>query len=130
MSRIFISGLYCQSPLSAVSVWMNFFLDTYVTAVLLVMSGASANPVFGLTVHDRRHHWSIGRGPEQSISLGDVSVSARHATLIYDDGRWAIQDERSSNRVKVNNSTQTLSPLRDGDLISLGKVDLVFRLTG
>ena len=99
------------------------------TAVLVIMSGNPRTPLFGLKVSRRKHHWTLGRSPDQLICLSDISVSARHATLIYDRDRWAIRDENSSNRVKVNNKAQTLSPLVDGDVIALGMVDLVFRLT-
>jgi hypothetical protein len=98
------------------------------TAMLVVMSGNHKLSLFGLKVSDTKHHWSLGRSSDQSISLSDISVSARHATLIYDRDRWAIRDENSSNHVKVNNKTQILSPLTNGDVIALGKVDLVFRL--
>ena len=98
------------------------------TAVLLVMSGPLDPPLFGLKADARKHHWTIGRAADQSIRVRDISVSARHATLIYDRDRWAIRDEQSSNRVKVNGEVQSLAPILDGDLITLGKVDLVFRL--
>jgi pSer/pThr/pTyr-binding forkhead associated (FHA) protein len=98
------------------------------SAALLVMAGPMEPPLFGLKVSGRSHHWTIGRAAEQSISVRDISVSARHATLIYDRRRWAIRDEQSSNRVKVNGDAHAMSPLVDGDVITLGKVDLVFRL--
>jgi pSer/pThr/pTyr-binding forkhead associated (FHA) protein len=99
-------------------------------AALVVMSNNERTPVFGLKLGASKHHWSIGRSTDQSITLTDMSVSANHATLIYDNGRWAVQDENSSNRVKVNDRTQVLSPLSNGDVITLGKVELVFRSLG
>lgn len=100
------------------------------TTVFVIMSEPHDPPLFGLRVNQQKHHWTLGRAPEQSICLSNMSVSGQHATLIYDEGRWAIRDEQSRNHVKVNGKVEQLCPLVDGDVVTLGNVDLVFRAIG
>ena len=97
-------------------------------AAAVVVMGSETSGVIRLEIEHEQQRWSIGRSPEQAICLDDVSISSRHATLTHDNGRWGIRDEGSVNSVLVNDRQRDLSSLADGDVISLGRVDLVFRL--
>ena len=69
----------------------------------------------------------LGRGFSADLRLEDQSVSRRHAVVV-DDGEGArILDDRSANGTFVNERRITEAPLRDRDVIRLGRVTLVYR---
>ena len=72
----------------------------------------------------------VGRERSQcGIVLRDPNVSRRHAELRYDGRDWHIIDLRSTNGTLVNDVDVDECVLRDGDLLTLGLVNLEFRET-
>lgn len=70
----------------------------------------------------------IGRERSQcGIYLRDPNVSRRHAELSYDGSNWHIVDLNSTNGTLVNDVDVDECVLRDGDLITVGLVNLEFR---
>lgn len=105
-------------------------LENYdeVCAAILVLSGNHEKRVIGLVQQSDKQNWSIGRDSSCEISLSDLSVSSQHATLLYADGEWIIRDKDSRNGTKINDKALSTGRLDDGDLLSLGNVDAVFRI--
>jgi hypothetical protein len=70
----------------------------------------------------------IGRSRDCEIVLGDANVSRRHAELRPDGaGGWTVEDLGSTNGVRVNGRPASgPTPVRSGDRIDLGTVDMVF----
>lgn len=70
----------------------------------------------------------IGRErTSRGIVLRDPNVSRRHARLTYDGRVWRIHDLNSTNGTLVNDVDIDSCVLRDGDLITLGLLNLEFR---
>lgn len=70
----------------------------------------------------------IGRERSQAgVVLRDPNVSRRHAELSFDGRDWVIRDLGSTNGTLVNDVDVNECVLRDGDLITLGLVNLEFR---
>lgn len=70
----------------------------------------------------------LGRERSQcDVVLRDPNVSRRHAELSYDGHDWHIVDLRSTNGTLVNDIDVDECVLRDGDLITVGLVNLEFR---
>lgn len=63
----------------------------------------------------------------RGIVLRDPNVSRRHARLTYDGRVWRIHDLNSTNGTLVNDVDIDSCVLRDGDLITLGLLNLEFR---
>jgi len=71
----------------------------------------------------------IGRGAEAQLSLWDPAISHRHALVEEEDGEIWIDDLGSRNGVFVNDvRIHEKTPLQEGDVISLGKRELVLSL--
>jgi hypothetical protein len=68
----------------------------------------------------------IGRGIGADLHLDDSSVSRRHAVLVPCPGGQRILDDRSSNGTFVNGQRVEQADLRDGDVITLGRVALQY----
>ena len=70
----------------------------------------------------------IGRERSRAgIVLRDPNVSRAHAELSFDGRDWRITDLNSTNGTLVNDVDIKECTLRDGDLITLGLVNLEFR---
>ena len=68
----------------------------------------------------------IGRSPTADICLEDPSVSRRHAMILREGESVRILDDRSLNGVFVNGERVTARVLEDGDVLQLGRNELVF----
>ncbi len=69
----------------------------------------------------------IGRATDNDIVVPDVLASRHHATLVpAADGSAEILDNRSINGTFVNGQRVEAAGLRDGDVVTIGNVDLVF----
>ena len=69
----------------------------------------------------------MGRELDNTLRLPDPSISRHHCVVRKVAGGYEIQDLQSSNGVLVNGSRVQSSPLRDGDRITLGQVQLTFQ---
>jgi pSer/pThr/pTyr-binding forkhead associated (FHA) protein len=70
---------------------------------------------------------TIGRHRDSDISLGDSTVSRRHAEIRVDGDRYLITDIGSFNGTYVNRQLVDQVELHDGDEIWIGRHRLVFR---
>jgi ABC-type multidrug transport system ATPase subunit len=68
----------------------------------------------------------IGRATDNDIVIPDVLASRHHATLIPTPGGMEIVDNRSINGTFVNGDRMNTALLNDGDVVTIGNVDLVF----
>ncbi|KAA0230591.1 FHA domain-containing protein [candidate division KSB1 bacterium] len=72
---------------------------------------------------------TLGRHYDNTIVLLDYSVSRTHARIDCAEGRFFIQDLGSSNGVLVNDTKIERRELKDFDLVTIGKIMLLFRTT-
>jgi pSer/pThr/pTyr-binding forkhead associated (FHA) protein len=73
----------------------------------------------------------IGRGQDNDIVINHPSVSTRHARIfIGSDGKFYIEDLKSSNGVFVNRERIKVSPLKNGDEILFGIYPMDFVVEG
>jgi hypothetical protein len=77
--------------------------------------GTRSVPVTGTVV--------LGRGLEADVQLPDTGVSRRHAQI---DGR-RLTDLGSTNGTRVNGNRVAEADLEDGDHITVGNTEIVFR---
>jgi pSer/pThr/pTyr-binding forkhead associated (FHA) protein len=81
-----------------------------------------------VALHQRVTH--LGRGFSADLRLEDQSVSRRHAVIVDDSDGARILDDRSANGTFVNGHRVTEAPLRDRDVIRLGRIALIYRAVG
>lgn len=88
----------------------------------LVMPGGEQVPIT---------HWEnvIGRSKSCDVSISLSTVSRNHAVLTrYDDGSWTVSDANSRDGTYVNGERVTICALGNGDVISIGGVELTLKL--
>jgi diguanylate cyclase (GGDEF)-like protein len=76
-----------------------------------------------LMLNDRT---SVGRLPENGISLPHPSVSDRHATILRTEGGWRLARTSPASRVTVNGKEVAEQILKHGDVLTFGQMTLVF----
>ncbi len=69
---------------------------------------------------------TIGRAPDNDISIDNLAVSNYHARVYSEAGRLVVEDLNSLNGTFVNDLRIERATLRDGDAIRIGKHDIVF----
>ena len=102
--------------------------DGSVSAALVITSGNHKSRVVGLIAKGDRQRWTIGRDAKCQFPLTDPSISSQHAILQFSSSGWEIKDTNSTNGLKINGRKELQGRLRDGDKLSLGHVNMVFRL--
>jgi ABC-type multidrug transport system ATPase subunit len=70
---------------------------------------------------------TIGRATDNDIVIPDVLASRHHATLVQTPEGVEIQDAGSINGTFVNGSRVKEALLHDGDVVTIGNIDLVFQ---
>lgn len=68
----------------------------------------------------------IGRATDNDIVIPDVLASRHHASLVPTAGGTEIVDARSINGTFVNGARVDEALLNEGDVVTIGNVDLVF----
>ncbi|MBR5260322.1 MAG: FHA domain-containing protein [Eggerthellaceae bacterium] len=86
------------------------------TATLRVVRG----PQIGMVYQLDGPSISLGRSPQCSIFLNDMTVSRTHAFIELVDDCHVIRDEHSYNGVWVNNRSIDTKTLESGDNIQIG----------
>ena len=88
--------------------------------------------VVSLTVNGTKHELdgiqtTIGRSKDCDIQLADPNVSRRHAEIRQEGAAYWAVDLESTNGMEVNGRRQKRAKLRQGDRITVGSTELVFR---
>jgi adenylate cyclase len=68
----------------------------------------------------------IGRSPDCQIVLKDFGISRNHAKIVVDAQGPRILDLQSKNGTQLNGVLVVEAPLKDGDRILLGKLEIEF----
>ena len=71
----------------------------------------------------------IGSTADCQITLKNATVTARHASLRYQDGRFFLTDLDSTNGTYVNDRPDRIAreELKDNDLVRIGDISLKFK---
>lgn len=72
-------------------------------------------------------HWRIGRHLSADISLQDLCISSIHAGVRREGDSIFLHDLGSTSGTFINNQRITRRELRDGDRVTMGRADMIFR---
>ena len=86
--------------------------------------GEQASTLLSLDWSGDQRELLVGRDHRCDVLLGDLSVSRRHAKLVFRDGHWVIQDLGSTNGTIVNGRRVGRCELRPGDRVLIGAARL------
>lgn len=94
--------------------------------VLVVRKGPDVGERFFID----RPRLTIGRDPECDIFLNDITVSRSHAVLELAGTEVSVEDAGSLNGTYVNGVRVDRAPLGDGDVVQIGKFQMIFMNRG
>jgi pSer/pThr/pTyr-binding forkhead associated (FHA) protein len=96
---------------------------------LLLMSGEKAGTRIELSAEaGAKKVWTIGSGTDRDICLAEAGISAKHASLTHEAGRWLLVDDLSVSGTYVNDKKTLRSFLSDGDQLMFGPSECLFRI--
>lgn len=95
-------------------------------AHIVVVDGELAGTCHRLPVDNRKY--VIGRRQSCDLVLPVDSVSREHCYIMRDDVHWWVHDNGSANSTLLNGLPVEKARLIDGDVITLDKIALEFRL--
>jgi pSer/pThr/pTyr-binding forkhead associated (FHA) protein len=72
---------------------------------------------------------TIGRSPDNTVIVDNPAVSGHHARVFSESGAVILEDLNSTNGTFVNGQHTTRRVLRSGDVLLIGKHQLVFEHT-
>ena len=89
-------------------------------ARLVTISETMEGKVFELT----EDKLTIGRLPDNSVRIEENSVSGHHAVLTLSRDDYSVRDLNSTNGTRVNGQKVVEAKLINGDILTLGHVEL------
>ena len=96
---------------------------------LTVFENGAPTRTIVLRAEEGRTEWTIGKEqPPSDIVLDFPTVSALHARLINNDGRWQIADQVSSNGTWVDGAQVNRRYLGALSVLGFGDVECLFQL--
>jgi hypothetical protein len=102
-------------------------LDAPASPSLICMSGENAGDVFSMVSGNEGGGVLFGRSSVCQIRSADPYVSGRHFVISHIKGKYRLSDSGSSNGTAINGKKAgRMSILRDGDLLSAGKISFIF----
>ena len=72
---------------------------------------------------------TIGRLPDNSVIIDNPAVSGHHARVFSESGAVILEDLNSTNGTFVNGKPTTRQVLRSGDVLLIGKHQIVYEQT-
>lgn len=79
----------------------------------------------GATTVLRSGRYTIGRSDDCDITIDSTTVSRKHAVLVERRDTWWVFDLGSTNGTRVNGTRASELPIRPGDRVRVGTVDLL-----
>lgn len=95
------------------------------TPVLIVLSETDKGQTFPLT----NKAYLCGRSTSNIISFKDPTVSSTHCEFVKTDSNtYLVRDLDSTNGTKINGISIKSLELKNGDIIRLGRIELLYSL--
>jgi len=107
----------------------HFVVDTSLPgpAGLVMMSGTFGIPPGRLFPLPPDRRWfRVGRRAHMDLTLSHRTIAKGHARLHPSDGRWEVRDLSSNMGTFVNGHRIDVCPLRPGDELAFGEVEMRF----
>jgi len=83
-------------------------------------------PELGERFYVDRPRLTLGRDPDSDIFLNDITVSRYHAVVEMRGAEVTIADAGSLNGTYVNGVLLDAAPLTSGDVVQIGKFQMVY----
>lgn len=100
--------------------------DARPSAHLVVVDGAESDLPPG-AVFPLEAVTTVGRQAGGTIAIDEPFLSAEHAEIAFDHGRWWLRDRGSTNGTYLNDVPVSVATgIRPGDIVQFGRIKLRF----
>jgi pSer/pThr/pTyr-binding forkhead associated (FHA) protein len=87
--------------------------------ILLTLKGKDLK-----TLETDKAEITIGRNENNDIQINNLGASKKHARIFRRDGKYVIEDLRSTNGTLLNNESIITAQLKSNDVVTIGKHNL------
>ena len=70
---------------------------------------------------------TLGRADSNSLTVSEQTVSGSHAKIVLKGGAFSIVDLNSTNGTMVNGQKISEMPIKTGDKVQIGKVNITIK---
>jgi pSer/pThr/pTyr-binding forkhead associated (FHA) protein len=70
---------------------------------------------------------TVGRLPDNTLQIDNLAVSGHHAKIYWETDHYVVEDNHSLNGTYVNNQRVGKQPLKDADVVLIGKHTVLFK---
>ncbi len=102
-----------------------------IQARLVIVTTGQAFPLNGEKLIIGREDPKHEIHPDIQIDDQTMTLGRKHARLLFQDGKWMVEDRNSRNKTRLNGknvSPYELQPLKDGDTLHFGRVEARFEM--
>ena len=102
-----------------------------IQARLVIVTTGQAFPLNGEKLIIGREDPKHEIHPDIQIADQTMTLGRKHARLLFQDGKWMVEDRNSRNKTRLNGknlSPYELQPLKDGDTLHFGRVEARFEM--
>jgi len=102
-----------------------------IQARLVIVTTGQAFPLNGEKLIIGREDPKHEIHPDIQIDDQTMTLGRKHARLLFQDGKWMVEDRNSRNKTRLNGknvSPYELQPLKDGDTLHFGSVEARFEM--
>ena len=101
------------------------YIVTNSAKLLVKLHGQGAS-----SIELERDCFTIGRKPDNDLSINDHTVSSHHARVIRVQSVYFLEDLNSTNGTAVNGHAVERAQLHDADVITIGQHRMIFQDSG
>ncbi|MEE2731768.1 MAG: FHA domain-containing protein [Pseudomonadota bacterium] len=94
---------------------------------LVMLSAPARGKVYSL-ISRNKNAWLIGRGGDADFQVADKTVSPQHARIRKLAHEWILESCEGNNPIFINNRSVEFTSLHPGDVIRVGRMELIFRI--
>lgn len=97
--------------------------------IALIFSKGDEPPIIKTVATDNNdERWSVGRNDNCDLVVEQPDISDVHCHLVFDNGKWNLEDNQSTNGIWRNNKKQDALKLNHGLKFHVASVDVEVRI--
>lgn len=93
---------------------------------LVMLTAPIRGKVYSL-ISQRKNAWILGRESDSDFQVSDRTVSGQHARIRKLADEWVLESCEGRNPIFINNRSVEFTTLHPGDVIRIGRMELIFR---
>lgn len=93
---------------------------------LVMLTAPIRGKVYSL-ISQSKNAWILGRDDDSDFQVSDKTVSGHHARIRKLADEWVLESCEGRNPIFINNRSVEFTTLHPGDVIRIGRMELIFR---